>query len=114
MALKASSEKRPAEEALAKERLRIESEKVMAQTKERMQDLTPATNKPWKTLRGQLKPTGKNKSTSNKYKRNSTKPANSGEKNTTKPEKSWTKFTETMPAKQQATKNDEFTSSLDR
>ena len=39
MALKASSEKRQVEEALVRERLRIESEKIMVETKERMQEI---------------------------------------------------------------------------
>ncbi|MGB3609889.1 MAG: hypothetical protein WA987_05880 [Cellvibrio sp.] len=45
MALNAGFEKRRAEEALAKERLRIESEKVMAEAKERMQELNARNKK---------------------------------------------------------------------
>lgn len=45
MALKASSEKRQIEEALAKERLRIESEKVMAEAKERMKQINAHNKK---------------------------------------------------------------------
>lgn len=45
MALRATSEKRQAEEALAKERLRIESEKVMAEAKERMQEINARNKK---------------------------------------------------------------------
>lgn len=45
MALNAGFEKRRAEEALAKERLRIESEKVMAEAKERMQEINARNQK---------------------------------------------------------------------
>jgi len=45
MALKASSEKRQVEEALARERLRIESEKIMAETEERMQEMNARNQK---------------------------------------------------------------------
>lgn len=45
MALKASSEKRQVEEALVRERLRIESEKIMVETKERMQEINARNQK---------------------------------------------------------------------